>query len=154
MAYSLLAALPAVNGLYISFFPIIIYAMFGTSRHLAIGSYALISLLTSSSVNKMVRIYEPTLNSTGLFNTTESLEAEIDRYKLTVATSLALLVGIFQILLGISGLGILTSYFSDTFISSYTCASAIHVIKSQVKDLLGIRKAISYHGAFNVPKVS
>ena len=37
MAYSLLASLPAVNGLYISFFPLIVYALFGTSRHLAMG---------------------------------------------------------------------------------------------------------------------
>jgi len=128
--------------------------MFGTSKHLAIGSYALISLLTSSSINKMVRSYELNLNSTGLFNSTASFEAEIDQYRMTVATSLALLVGIFQIILGISGLGILTSYFSDTFISSYTCASAIHVIKSQVKDLFGIQGTISFHGAFNLPKVN
>ena len=56
-------------------------------------------------------------------------------------------------LLGMSGLGILTTYFSDTFISSYTCASAIHVIKSQVKELFGIKNAIRFSGIMNIPLV-
>jgi len=50
-------------------------------------------------------------------------------------------------------LGILTTYFSDTFVSSYTCGSAVHVIKSQLKDLLGISNSIRYTGLFNIPKV-
>jgi MFS superfamily sulfate permease-like transporter len=68
--------------------------------------------------------------------------------------SLTLLVGIIQMGLGASGLGFLTSYFSDTFISSYTCGSAIHVIKSQLKDLLGITNSIRFSGLFNIQKSS
>lgn len=59
----------------------------------------------------------------------------------------------FKLLLGISGLGILTRYFSNTFISSYTCGSAIHVIKSQVKELFGIKNAIRFSGIMNIPRV-
>lgn len=56
-------------------------------------------------------------------------------------------------MLGFSGLGIITSYFSDTFISSYTCASAIHVINSQIKDLFGIPNTTKFNGILNVPRV-
>ena len=47
----------------------------------------------------------------------------------------------------------LVSYFSDTFISGYTCASAFHVVTSQIKELLGLRNVKKYDGIFKIPKV-
>lgn len=95
MAYSILAALPAVNGLYISFFPCIFYSIFGTSRHLSVGSFALVSLLTGNVIQRMAEEYKGTLNGTlvesGIYND------EIDSYKVQVAASLTLLVGIIQV---------------------------------------------------------
>lgn len=55
-------------------------------------------------------------------------------------------------MLGISGLGILTSYFSDTFISSYTFGAAFHIIRSQIKSLFGFTGSKRFSGYFNVPK--
>ena len=157
MADALLATLPAVNGLYISFFPCMLYAIFGTSSHLSVGKYqknllffaklqvktffltigpiARVSLLSGVAIEKQVDEFKATLNASD-FNSTNYIQ-EVADYRLTVATSLTILVGFFQFMLGFSGLGIITSYFSDTFISSYTCASAIHVINSQIKDLFG-----------------
>lgn len=50
--------------------------------------------------------------------------------------------------------GVLSSFFSDTFVSSYTCGSAIHVLASQLKDLFGIKNVTKYEGIFKIPKVS
>ena len=102
MAYSVLAALPPVNGLYVSFFPLIVYAFFGTSRHLAIGSYALVSLLTSSVVEKMVNNYEfnNTSQISSLLESNSTIHIEPDEikiFKIKVAASLAFLVGLFQV---------------------------------------------------------
>ena len=49
-------------------------------------------------------------------------------------------------------MGIVTSYFSDTFISSYTFGSSIHVVKSQIKDLIGIQNTPQIDGYFNIPR--
>jgi len=72
--------------------------------------------------------------------------------KVKIMTSLTLLVGIFQIIMGISGLGILSSFFSDAFVSSYTCGSAIHVGTSQIKNLLGIKNTKRFQGIGTIPK--
>ena len=51
-----------------------------------------------------------------------------------------------------SGLGVLTKLFSDSFIGGYTTGSAIHVLVSQLKDLLGIKNAKRFNGAFKIPQ--
>ena len=93
MGYALLASLPPVAGLYISFFPLIIYAIFGTCRHLAIGAIAIVSLLTGSVIDSMVNSYGPFPNPNGNGTDTDALNA----FKIKVACSLSLLVGIIQV---------------------------------------------------------
>lgn len=93
MGYALLASLPPVGGLYISFFPLIIYAIFGTSRHLAIGSIAIVSLLSGSVVDNMVSSHGPFLNEFGNGTDTDALNA----FKFRVVCSLSLLVGLLQV---------------------------------------------------------
>lgn len=87
MGYAMLASLPPVAGLYISFFPVLIYGIFGTSRHLAIGSIAIVSLLTGSVVD--------TVAMTKDTNTTDT--DSINALKFKVVCSLSLLVGILQV---------------------------------------------------------
>lgn len=53
---------------------------------------------------------------------------------------------------GLLGLGVLTRYFSESFISGYTCGSAIHVLTSQIKDLFGFTKTARFNGAFKIPR--
>ncbi len=98
MGYSLLASMPAVHGLYIAFFPCIFYAFFGTSPHLAIGAIALTSLLSGTAITTMTSAYEMRHNFTS-FNQTvlDEFRTDVDKYRVSVAISLTLLVGIIQV---------------------------------------------------------
>lgn len=74
-------------------------------------------------------------------------------YRVQVASSLTLLVGLIQASMGLLGLGFITRYFSDSFNSAYTSACAIHVLVSQIKELFGFKNLVRYDGILNIPKV-
>ena len=90
MAYASIAGLPAVYGLYASIVPILIYAVFGTSRQLAVGPVAMVSLLTATALNSF-----------------ENISSE--QY-ISYAIALAIMVGAIQFLLGIFRLGFLVNF--------------------------------------------
>ncbi len=119
MAYAMLAGLPPIYGLYASTIPLIIYALFGTSRQLAVGPVAMISLLVASGI--------------GLLAGQDSM-----RY-IELAITLALLVGIIQLLLGVFRLGFLVNFLSHPVISGFTSAAAIIIATSQLKHIFGIQ---------------
>ncbi len=86
---------------------------------------------------------------------TNSSDIDIEkRLRVSIATSICLLAGVFQLLLGLSGLGFISYYLSNAFISGYTCGSAIHVFVSQIKDVFGLKKTLKYEGVFKIPKVN
>jgi solute carrier family 26, other len=76
----------------------------------------------------------------------------VAEYRVNAAATLTILVGIVQIVMGAFGLGIISVYFNEAFVSGYTCSSAIHVLTSQIKDIFGIKGTIKYNGFFNVPR--
>ena len=119
MAYAVIAGLPPVVGLYCAFVPIFIYALYGSSRQLAIGPVALMSLLTSSGLSKFA---DP--------------EAEPARY-LQLAATLAFLAGVFQVLLGGLRMGFIINLLSHAIISGFTSAAAVLIGLSQLKHILG-----------------
>ena len=125
MAYSMIAGLPPIYGLYASTIPIIIYAILGTSRQLAVGPVAMVSLLTAASVGLLAD------GGTELY--------------IQLAITLALMVGFIQLLLGISRLGFLVNFLSHPVISGFTSAAALIIGLSQLKHLLGIAIPRSHH---------
>ena len=118
MAYSMLAGLPPIYGLYASTVPLIVYALFGTSRQLAVGPVAMVSLLIASGVSQIA-------------------EGNPDLY-LSYSILLALLVGLIQFSMGLFRLGFLVNFLSHPVISGFTSAAAIIIGLSQVKHLLGV----------------
>ncbi|KAK6995100.1 solute carrier family 26 member 6 [Biomphalaria glabrata] len=158
MAYGQLASLQAVYGLYVSFFPVILYFFFGTSKHISIGTFAIISLMMSSAVTKGLQNQNLSLKSwnqtvdLGGGNVTFKIvdnKEDIDRTKLMLAMSVSFVVGVIQFVLGLCHLGFLTVYLSDPLISGFTTGAAFHVFTSQIKHIFGI-SAGTYSGVLNL----
>ncbi|PMB18736.1 SulP family inorganic anion transporter [Fischerella thermalis] len=119
MAYALLAGLPPQVGLYASILPQIIYAFLGTSRFISVAPVAVDSLMVAAAVG--------------------SLAAENTPEYLGLALLLALMVGLVEILMGVSRLGFLVNFLSQAVISGFISAAAIIIGFSQVKHLLGLK---------------
>src|SRR6056300_560860 len=118
LAYALLAGLPAEVGLYASILPLVAYAIFGTSRTLAVGPVAVVSLMTAAAVGNLA-----------LSGTAEYL---------TAAIALAFISGLMLILMGVLRLGMLANFLSHPVISGFITASGIIIAASQVKHILGV----------------
>ncbi len=122
LAYALLAGLPPEAGIYASIAPIVLYAVFGTSRALAVGPVAVVSLLTASAIGQVA-------------------EAGTAGYAVAALT-LAFLSGGFLVLLGVLRLGFLANFLSHPVIAGFITASGILIATSQLKHILGV----SAHG--------
>ncbi len=118
LAYALLAGLPAEVGLYASILPIIVYAVFGTSRALAVGPVAVASLMTAAAVGQLAQQGTP-----------EYLGAAI---------LLAFLSGLMLLGMGLARLGFLAAFLSHPVISGFITASGIIIAASQLKHILGV----------------
>ena len=125
MAYAMLAGLPPIIGLYASIIPLFIYALFGTSRQLAVGPVAMVSLLVATGVGKIA--------STGSTS------------YLMYAVLLAGMVGVIQLVMGLARLGFLVNFLSHPVISGFTSAAALIIGFSQLKYLMGVELARSHH---------
>ena len=125
MAYAMIAGLPPIYGLYASTIPLVIYALLGTSRQLAVGPVAMVSLLTAAGIGAIA-------------------EGGTETY-IMLAVALALFVGAIQFLLGVFRLGFLVNFLSHPVISGFTSAAALIIGLSQLKHLLGVEIARSHH---------
>ncbi|QFT28940.1 putative sulfate transporter [Labrenzia sp. THAF82] len=119
LAYALLAGLPPEVGLYASILPLVAYAIFGTSRALAVGPVAVVSLMTASAVGEFAQQGTP-----------EYLGAAI---------VLAFVSGLMLVLMGLFRLGFLANLLSHPVISGFITASGLLIASSQLKHLLGVQ---------------
>ena len=119
LAYALLAGLPAEMGLYASIIPIVLYAIFGTSKALAVGPVAVVSLMTAAAIGK---IADP--------GSSEYIMAAI---------TLAFLSGAFLVLMGVLRLGFLANFLSHPVIAGFITASGIIIATSQLKHIFGVK---------------
>ena len=118
MAYAQLAGMPAYYGLYASFLPPLVAALFGSSRQLATGPVAVVSLMTAASLEPLA-----TAGSEGY---------------IAYAILLALMVGIFQLLLGVLRLGLVVNFLSHPVVNGFTNAAAIIIASSQLSKMFGV----------------
>jgi SulP family sulfate permease len=118
MAYAMIAGLPPVYGLYASLVPLIIYALLGTSRQLAVGPVAMDSLFVAATISAMAIPGSP-------------------RY-IELAIALALMIGLAQFIFGIIRLGFLVNFLSKPVIVGFTSAAALIIAFNQLGNLLGI----------------
>lgn len=118
MAYAMLANLPPIYGLYGCIVPVLAYCVLGTSKHVHIGPFALVSMMVASACSFMD-------------------SKDIDAYVGTV-TTLSFLCGIIYILLGICRGGVITRLLSETVVTAFTASSAFNIGGSQLKHLWGV----------------
>ena len=118
LAYALLAGLPPEAGIYASILPIVLYAIFGTSRTLAVGPVAVVSLMTAAAIGKLG-------------------DQGIDY--VTAALTLAFLSGVFLLILGLFRLGFLANFLSHPVIAGFITASGILIATSQLKHIVGVQ---------------
>lgn len=121
LAYAMLAGLPAEVGLYASVLPLVAYAIFGSSRTLAVGPVAVVSLMTATAVGEIAA-------------------QGTDAY-LVAATLLALMSGLMLIAMGLFKLGFVANFLSHPVISGFITASGLLIAAGQLKHLLGIQAA-------------
>ena len=125
MAYAQLAGLPPYIGLYASFLPVILAALMGSSRQLATGTVAVVSLMTAAALQPLA--------ATGTEN------------YLMYAAVMALMVGVFQIGLGLFRLGVLVDFLSHPVVVGFTNGAAIIIATSQISKLFGVSAPKAEH---------
>ncbi|MFK7900318.1 MAG: SulP family inorganic anion transporter [Cyclobacteriaceae bacterium] len=118
MAYAMIAGLPPVYGLYAAIIPQLVYAIFGTSRQLAVGPVAMDSILVAASISVFA-------------------QAGTKEY-ISLAILLTLLMGITLLLFGLLKLGFLVNFLSQPVISGFTSGAAIIIATDQLQHILGI----------------
>ena len=119
LAYAMLAGLPPQMGLYASILPITLYAVFGTSRSLAVGPVAVVSLLTAASISRIA--------------------APGSEDYIFAAIALAFLSGAFLVAMGVFRLGFMANFLSHPVITGFITASGLIIAASQLKAIFGIQ---------------
>ncbi len=133
MAYAQLAGMPAYYGLYAALLPVAVGALWGSSRQLSTGPVAMVSLLTGSTLAQFV--------------------AAGSEEFVAYAILLALMVGVFQLALGIARLGAIVSFLSHPVIVGFTNAAALIIALSQINKLLGVPIGRSEHFLLDVAEM-
>lgn len=125
LAYAELAGLPPYYGLYASFLPPLVAALFGSSRQLATGPVAVVSLLTATTL--------------------EPLATAGSQQYIAYAILLALMVGVFQFALGVLKLGLVVNFISHPVVNGFTNAAALIIASSQLPRLFGVYVERAHH---------
>ncbi|WKY15456.1 hypothetical protein Q1695_000719 [Nippostrongylus brasiliensis] len=135
MAYSVLATLPPVYGLYAAFFPPLFYFLLGSSNHVSIGVFSLTCLMTAQA---RMSILPPGDNGTAI---TEYQGKSICHltFQINVVVLLGFLTGVIQLLMWLLHLSFLSTYLSDSAVSGLTFGAALHAFIAQFSGLLGIK---------------
>ena len=118
IAYALIAGLPPIYGLYCALVPQLIYAVFGSSRQVAIGPVAMDSLIVATGVSSIALVGS-------------------EEY-ISIAILLALMVGGIQFIMGVFNLGFIVNFLSKPVITGFTSAVALIISVNQLKNLLGV----------------
>ncbi|MEW6185629.1 MAG: SulP family inorganic anion transporter [Thermodesulfobacteriota bacterium] len=133
MAYAQLAGLPTYYGLYAAFLPPMVAALFGSSRQLATGPVAIVSMMTAASLAPLA-----TVGSGGY---------------IAYAILLSLMVGIFQLLLGVLRLGLVVNFLSHPVVNGFTNAGALLIATSQLDKIFGASVDTAEHNYETVIRV-
>lgn len=164
-----ITGVPPVYGLYTAIFPSFLYIFFGTSKHNALGGFAVLSLMTHSAIETVMMKTAISYNTTSYVNhTVEELETSVDSFngsailgngtslieevttemwtdgvspvkEIHVATTIIFFAGCIQVLMGVFRLQYLTTVFSEQVMSGFVVGGSVHVFFAQIGDVLGVK---------------
>uniref|UniRef100_A0A3B4GMW1 Solute carrier family 26 member 5 n=1 Tax=Pundamilia nyererei TaxID=303518 RepID=A0A3B4GMW1_9CICH len=118
-SYAMLAAVPPVYGLYSSFYPVLLYTFFGTSRHISVGTFAVISLMIGGvAVREAPDSMFMNINATGANS------------RVQVAVMVTTLAGLIQIVLGLLRFGFVAIYLTEPLVRGFTTAASMSSLHS------------------------
>ncbi|XP_017779583.1 PREDICTED: solute carrier family 26 member 6-like [Nicrophorus vespilloides] len=136
MAYGLLGNVSPVVGIYMAFFPNLVYFLFGDSKHISMGTFSIVCLMTGKIV---IEHSDPSYMASRDLPL-DSVDPSNPGYSpIEVACAVTFVVALLQILMYIFRLGIVTSLLSETLVSAFTTGSAFHVFVAMLKDASGIK---------------
>ncbi|XP_068429842.1 sulfate transporter [Clinocottus analis] len=155
IAYSLLASQDPIYGLYTSFFTSIIYAIFGTSRHISAGVFGVLCLLVGQVVDRELALAgyltESDGDGGGWSNGSAALLAGLGNgsvaavgcdkscYAITVGATVTFTAGVYQVLMGIFQVGFVSVYLSNSLLGGFATGASLTIFTSQIKYLLGLK---------------
>jgi MFS superfamily sulfate permease-like transporter len=168
LAYALLADLPAVYGLYASFVPAIIYSVLGSSKHISVGTFAVVQLMIGNIIEKTFSSDARLSICHGLTDTGSgsglglggssddvtdgnTTDVDCDSERVSIAITIALVSGTIMLIMGVLQLGFITIFLSESLVSGYTTGAAVHVFTSQLTHILGISNKVT-PGMWTVPR--
>ncbi|KAF9308769.1 hypothetical protein BG003_010629 [Podila horticola] len=168
MAYAMLAPLPPVYGLYTSVVPILIYCVFGTSRHMHTGTFAITTLLLGQAVRGLMANQDKSVYGDVNFSLTNTLlydpappisppltgDGDYEQRFVGMILMLSLVVGCVQVILSFLRVGGWASkhLLPDALVGGFNTAAVFHIGTSQLKHFLGIKNVPSPQGAFALLK--
>jgi SulP family sulfate permease len=118
MAYAIIAGVPPVLGLYAGTFPLVVYALFGTSKHLSVGPVSIVSLLAFSGVAELAEPFSLPF--------------------IELIVTFGVMVGVIQLILRVVHVGHLFDHISPAVIGGFTSAAAIVIALNQVESIIGV----------------
>ncbi|XP_028273709.1 sulfate anion transporter 1 isoform X2 [Parambassis ranga] len=162
IAYCLLAGVDPIYGLYTSFYANIIYFLMGTSRHVSVGIFSLMSLMVGQVVDREVFLAGFDLNedstsssaSNNVFNGTlgtnitegkvytvelMGMQCGKEYYAISVAAAVTFLAGVYQVMMAVFRLGFVSVYLSSPMLDGFATGASFTILTVQAKYLLGLK---------------
>ncbi|XP_078128308.1 sulfate anion transporter 1 [Sander vitreus] len=157
IAYCLLAGVEPIYGLYTSFYANIIYFLMGTSRHVSVGIFSLMSLMVGQVVDKEMFLAGFDLNEDSgpdMFNDTVGINLTAGKlhsvelmglqcgkecYSISIAAALTFLAGIYQLIMAVFRLGFVSVYLSSPMLDGFATGASFTILTVQAKYLLGLK---------------
>ncbi|XP_068093729.1 anion exchange transporter isoform X3 [Hyperolius riggenbachi] len=136
LAFAVMSSVHPVFGLYGSFFPPLIYAIFGMGQHVSTGTFAITSLISAAAVERLVPFNNGNVTNGSL---EDPYASPFEMRRIEVAAAVTFLGGVIQMSMSLLQMGCATFLFSEPVVSAMTTGAATHVVTSQVKFLLGVK---------------
>uniref|UniRef100_A0A0R3RHU4 STAS domain-containing protein n=1 Tax=Elaeophora elaphi TaxID=1147741 RepID=A0A0R3RHU4_9BILA len=154
LAYGLMVGTPPIYGIYTGIVGPLIYVFLGTSRHASTGAFAIISMMVGSVIEQSINELPPTHNETDRLCCAKITQKPDEERAVQLASLIAFLVGVIQVILGLLNAGLLAVWLSDQLVEGLTSGAAVHVLASQLQTMTGVENVPHTSEMFGIVRVT